>query len=144
MQQLAKLSKRMEALAKENTEVGKRVVAKQTELAQLGWNWKKLVGSSCDLRPPPTPPPSQALRGQSLESVCVASSGMAVVAELLLPSEGKEKGSKRLRVSASGEEAPSLQQILAAQDTVLRAGTGVHHGIFPASSLTAGARINRE
>ena len=34
-QQLAKLSKRVEALAKEHTEVAEKVVAKQTELAQL-------------------------------------------------------------------------------------------------------------
>ena len=47
----------------------------------------------------------------------MASSGMAVDAELLLPSEGEEKGPKRRRVSASGEEAHSLQQVLAAQDT---------------------------
>ena len=34
-QQLAKLSKRVEALAEEHTEVADKVVAKQTELAQL-------------------------------------------------------------------------------------------------------------
>ena len=42
---------------------------------------------------------------------------MAVDAELLLPSEGEEKGPKRLRVSASGEEAPSLQQVLDAKES---------------------------
>ena len=42
---------------------------------------------------------------------------MAVGAELLLPTDGEEKGPKRLRVGITGEEAPSLQQILAVQDT---------------------------
>ena len=42
---------------------------------------------------------------------------MAVDAELLLPSEGEEKGPKRLQVGATGEKASSLQQVLAAQET---------------------------
>ena len=42
---------------------------------------------------------------------------LAVDAELLLPSEEEEKGPKRLWVSTTGEEAPSLQQVLAAQET---------------------------
>ena len=42
---------------------------------------------------------------------------MAVDAELLLPTDGEEKGPKRLRVGNTGDEAPSLQQVRAAQDT---------------------------
>ena len=42
---------------------------------------------------------------------------MAVDAELLLPTGGEEKGPKRLRVGNTGEEAPSLLQVLAAQET---------------------------
>ena len=76
------------------------------------------MGSSCNLRSPPTPPPSQAPRGHSSPRVSgVASSGMAVDAELILPSGGEESGPKRFRVGTTGEEAPSLQQVLAAQDT---------------------------
>ena len=42
---------------------------------------------------------------------------MAVDAELILPSRGDENGPKRIRVGTNVEEAPSLQQVLAAQDT---------------------------
>ena len=42
---------------------------------------------------------------------------MVVDAELLLPTDGEEKCPKRLRVGTTGDEAPSLQQVLAAQDT---------------------------
>ena len=122
-QQLAKLSKRMEALAEEHTEVAEKMVAKQTELAQL---------------PPPTPPPSQGPRGHSSPRVSdVASSGMAVDAELLLPSEG-------LRVGGTGEEAPSLAASSCCSRNVLHTGAGVHHEIFSATSLIAGVRIARD
>ena len=68
--------------------------------------------------PPTTPPPSQAKCGNTSPRVSeVASSGMAVDAELFLPADGEEKGPKRLRVGTTGDEAPSLQQVLAAQDT---------------------------
>ena len=117
-QQLAKLSERMEALAKEHTEVAEKVVAKQTELAQLEVGLEEARRLIMQPTLPPTPPPSQAPRGHSSLRVSdVASSGMAVDAELLLPYEGEEKGPKRLRVGTTGEEAPSLQQGLAAQDT---------------------------
>ena len=42
---------------------------------------------------------------------------MAVDAELILPSGGEENGPKRIRMGTTGEEAPSLQQVSAAQDT---------------------------
>ena len=74
----------------------------------------------------------------------VASSGMAVDAELLLPSEGEENGPKRLRVGTTGEEAPSLQQVLAAQDTFSMQELESIVESFWQTSLTAGARINRE
>ena len=35
----------------------------------------------------------------------------------LLPTDGEEKGPKRLRLGNTGDEAPSLQQVRAAQDT---------------------------
>ena len=74
---------------------------------------------------PSTPPPSQAPRGNTSPRVSeVASSGMAVDAELLLPTDGKEKGPKCLRVGNTGDEAPSLQQVLAAQDTFSARGLG--------------------
>ena len=117
-QQLAKLSKRAEALAKEHTEAAEKVVAKQAELAQLEVELEEARRLIMQPTPPPTPPPSQGPRGHASPRVSeVASSGMAVDAELLLPSEGEEKSPKRLRVGATGEEAPSLQQVLAAQDT---------------------------
>ena len=57
----------------------------------------------------------------------VASSGMAVDAELLLPrniadagpcqDESEAKSAKRLPQSVTGDEAPSVQQVLAAQNT---------------------------
>ena len=113
-QQLSKLSKRAEALAKEHTEA----VAKQTELAQLEVELEEACRLIMQPTPPPTPPPSHIPRGHSSPRVSeVSSSGMAVDAELLLPSDGEEKGPKRLRVSASGEEAPSLQQVLDAKES---------------------------
>ena len=84
-QQLAKLSKREKALAKEHTEVAEKVVAKQTELEVESEDARRLI-----MQPtlPPAPPPSQAPRGHSSPKVSdVASSGMAVDAELLLPTE---------------------------------------------------------
>ena len=117
MQQLAKLSKRMEALAKENTEVSEKVVAKQTELAQLEVELEEARWLIMRPTPPPTPPPSQALRGQSLESVVWLPLSWRWLLSCFFHLKGRTKGSKRLRVSASGEEAPSLQQVLAAQDT---------------------------
>ena len=117
-QQLSKLSKRAEALAKEHTEAAEKVVAKQTELAQLEVELEEARRLIMQPAPPPTPPPSHIPRGHSSPRVSeVASSGMAVDAELLLPSEEEEKGPKRLRVSASGEEAPSLQQVLDAAES---------------------------
>ena len=111
-QQLSTLSKRAEALAKEHTEAAEKVVAKlEVELEEAR-------GLIMQPTPPPTPPPSHIPRGHSSPRVSeVASSGMAVDAELLLPSEGKGKGPKRLRVSTSGEEAPSLQQVLDAEES---------------------------
>ena len=83
--QLAKLSKRVEALAKEHTEVAEKMVAKQTELAQLEVELEEARGLIMQPTLPPTPPPSQAPRGHSSPRVCdVASSGMAVDAELLV------------------------------------------------------------
>ena len=82
-QQLAKLSKRMEALAKEHTEEAEKVVAKQTELAQLEVELEEACRLIMQPTLPPTPPPSQAPRGHSSPRVSdVASSGMAVDAEL--------------------------------------------------------------
>ena len=115
-QQLA--SKRMEALAKEHTEVAEKVVAKQTELAQLEVELEEARRLVMQPTLPPTPPPSQGPRGHSSRRVSdVASSVMAVDAESLLPSEREEKGPKLLRVGATGEEAPSLEQVLAAHET---------------------------
>ena len=86
-QQLAKLSERMEALAEEHTEVAEKVVAKQTELAQLEVELEEARRLIMQPTAPPTPPPGP--RGHSSPRVSdVASSGMAVDAELLLPSEG--------------------------------------------------------
>ena len=117
-QQLAKLSKRVEALAKEHTEAAEKLMAKQTELAQLEVELEEARRLIMQPTPPATPPPSHIPCGHSSPRVSeVASSGMALDAELLLPSEGEEKGPKRLRVGATGEEAPSLQQVLAAQET---------------------------
>ena len=117
-QQLAKLSKRAEALAKEHTEAAQKVVAKQAELAQLEVELEEARRLIMQPTRPSTPPPSQGLRGHSSPRVSkVASSGMAVDAELLLPSEGEEKVPKRLRVGATGEDAPSLQQVLDAKET---------------------------
>ena len=64
-QQLAKLSKRMEALAQEHTEVAEKVMAKQTELAQLEVELEEARRLIMQPAPPPTPPPSQAPRGHS-------------------------------------------------------------------------------
>ena len=64
-QQLAKLSKRMEALAQEHTEVAEKVMAKQTELAELEVELEEARRLTMQPMPPPTPPPSQALRGPS-------------------------------------------------------------------------------
>ena len=89
-----------------------------TELAQLEVELEEARRLIMQPAPPPTPPPSQDPRGHSSPRVSdVASSGMAVDAELLLPSKGQEKGPKRFRVGTTGEEAPSLQQVLAAQET---------------------------
>ena len=135
----------MEALAKEHIEVAGKVMAKQTELAQLEVELEDARRLIMQPTPPPTSPSSQAPRGHTSPRVSdAASSGMAVDAELLLPTEGEVKGPKRLRVGTTGEEAPSLQQVLAAQRYVLFARPGVHHGLFPATSLTAGGRIDRE
>ena len=91
-QQLAKLSKRVEALAKEHTEVAEKVMAKQTELAQLEVELEDARRLIMQLTPPPTPPSSQAPRGHTSPRVSdVASSGMAVDAELLLPAKGRKK-----------------------------------------------------
>ena len=91
-QQPAKLSKRMEALVEEHTEVAEKVVAKQTELAQFEVELEEARRLIMRPAPPPTPPPSQAPRGHSSPRVSdVASSGMAVDAELLLPSEGEQE-----------------------------------------------------
>ena len=69
-------------------------------------NLKKLVGSSCSPRPI-----HSATCGHTSPRVSeMASSGMVVDAELLLPTDGEEKSPKRLRVGTTGEEAPSLQQ----------------------------------
>ena len=112
-QQLAKLF-----LAKEHIEVAEKVMAKQTELAQLEVELEDARRLIMQPTPPPTPPSSQAPHIHTSPRVSdVASSGMAVDAELLLPTEGEVKGPKRLRVGTTGEEAPSLQQVLAAQDT---------------------------
>ena len=82
-QQLAKLSKRVEALAKEHTEEAEKVVAKQTELAQLEVELEEACRLIMQPTLPPTPPSSQAPRGHSSPRVSdVASSGMAVDAEL--------------------------------------------------------------
>ena len=84
--------------------MAEKVVAKQTELAQLEVELEEARRLIMQPTPPPTPPPSQGPRGHSSPRVSdVASSGMAVDAELLLPSEGKEKGPKRLRVGATGK-----------------------------------------
>ena len=91
--QLAKLSKRVEALAKEHTEVAEKVVAKQTELAQLEVELEEARRLIMQPTPPPTPPPSQGPRGHSSPRSQTSSGG------------------------ATGEEAPSLQQVLAAQET---------------------------
>ena len=56
-QQLAKLSKRMEALAQEHTEVVEKVVAKQTELAQLKVELEEARRLIMQPTPPPPPPP---------------------------------------------------------------------------------------
>ena len=117
-QQLAKLSKCRETLEKEYMEAGATVEEKTRELAQLEMEleeaWRLIMQPSL----PPTPPPSQAPRGHTSPRVSeVASSGMAADAELLLPTDGEEKGPKRFRVGNTGEEAPSLQQVLAAEDT---------------------------
>ena len=94
------------------------MVAKQTELAQLEVELKEARRLIMQPTPPPTLPPLHIHRGPSSPRVSeVASSGIAVDAELLLPSEGEGKGPKRLRVSASGEEAPSLQQVLDAKES---------------------------
>ena len=74
----------------------------------------------------------------------VASSGMAVDAELILPSGGEENGPKRIRVGTTGEEAPSLQQVLAAQDTFSMQELESIMESFQQLSLTAGARIYRD
>ena len=52
-QQLAKMSKRMEALSKQHTEVCEKVGRSKPSLRNWKWNLKKLVGSSCSLRPCP-------------------------------------------------------------------------------------------
>ena len=92
--------------------------SRQAELAQLEVELEEARRLIMQPTPPPTPPPSQFPRGHSSPRVSeVASSGMAVDAELLLLSEGEEKGPKRLRVGATGEEAPSLQQVLDAKET---------------------------
>ena len=117
-QQLSKLAKRVETLAKEHTEAAEKLIAKQTELAQLEVELEEARRLIMQPTPPATPPPSHIPRGPSSPRVSdVASSGMAVDAELLLPSDGEGKSPKRLRVSASGEEAPSLQQVLDAKDS---------------------------
>ena len=116
-QQLSKLAKRVETLSKEHTEAAEKLIAKQTELAQLEVELEEARRLIMQPTPPATPPPSHIPRGPSSPRVSdVASSGMAVDAELLLPSDGEGKSPKRLRVSASGEEAPSLQQVLDAKD----------------------------
>ena len=93
-------------------------MAKQTELAQVEVELEEARRLIMQPTPPATPPPSRIPRGPSSPRVSdVASSGMAVDAELLLPSDGEGKSPKRLRVSASGEEAPSLQQVLDAKDS---------------------------
>ena len=117
-QQLSKMSKRVETLAKEHTDAAEKLVAKQAELAQLEVELEEARRLIMQPTPPATPPPSHIPRGPSSPRVSdVASSGMAVDAELLLPSDGEGQSSKRLRVSASGEEAPSLQQVLDAKDS---------------------------
>ena len=117
-QQLAKLSKRRETLAKEYMEGSAKVEEKTRELAQLEAELEEARRLIMQPTPPTTPPPSQAKCGNTSPRVSeVASSGMAVDAELFLPADGEEKGPKRLRVGTTGDEAPSLQQVLAAQDT---------------------------
>ena len=117
-QQLAKLSERMEALAKEHTEVAGKGGCEANRACSVGGGTGRSSKAHHATYAPPTPPPSQAPRGHSSPRVSdVASSGMAVDAELLLASEGEENGPKSLRVGATGEEAPSVQQVLAAQET---------------------------
>ena len=118
-QQLAKLSKRRETLEQGYIEAGAKVEEKLVSLRIWRRNLKKLAGSSCSPTPPSTPPRPQAPRGHTSPRVSeVASSGMAVDAELLLPTDGEKKGPKRLRGGNTGEEeAPSLKQVLVAQDT---------------------------
>ena len=78
------LCKRAEGLAKEHTEAAEKVVAKQTELAQLEVALEEARRLIMQPAPPPTPPPSHIPRGHSSPRVSeVASSGMAVDAELL-------------------------------------------------------------
>ena len=135
-QQLAKLSKRVEVFSKDHTEVAEK--AKQTELSQLEVELEEARRLILQPTPPTTPPPSQAPRGHASPKVSeVASSGMAVDAELILLTEGEEQGPKRLRVGTTGEEAPSLQQVLVAQDTFSMQELGSFVD-SPASSVTAG------
>ena len=116
-QQLAKLSKRRLWL-KSTLKWLKRWWRSKPSFRNWRWNWKKLVGSSCNLRPRPL----RHLRKPFVDTPLPGSVrwlplAVAVDAELLLPTEGEEKGPKRVRVGTTGEEAPSLQQVLAAQDT---------------------------
>ena len=116
-QQLAKLSMRRDSLEKEYMEMGAKVEEKTRELAQLETELEKARGLIMQPTPPSTPPPSQGPHGDSSPRVsAVASSGVAVDAELLLldnvgsganrpREEGEEKGPKRLHVSATGDEA---------------------------------------
>ena len=75
-QQLSKLSKRAEALAKVHTEAAEKVMAKQTELAQLEVELEEARRLIMQPTPPTTPPPSHIPRGPSSPRVSdVASSG---------------------------------------------------------------------
>ena len=132
-QQLAKLSKRREALAKEYMEAGAKVEEKTRE--QLEQNLRRRVGLIMHPTPPSTPPPSQAPCGNTFPRVSeVASSGMVVDAELLLPTDGEEKCPKRRRVGTTGDEAPSLQPSTCCSRHVLHARSCFHYSLLPTTS----------